>query len=160
MSLATELRDLEDLRARGTLSNDEFEQAKAQLLNSGPGSAGSSAVSGQICSIQENIWCSLMHLSQLLTFSMAGIVVPIVMWILSKDESELARRHGASMMNWLISSIIYAFVSLILVFVAIGIPMLVVLAILHIAFPLIAAVKAYEGKTWSYPLTIRFFPEH
>ena len=33
MSLATELRDLEDLRARGTLSNDEFEQAKAQLLS-------------------------------------------------------------------------------------------------------------------------------
>ncbi len=91
---------------------------------------------------------------------MAGIVVPIVMWILSKDESELARRHGASMMNWLISSIIYALVSLILVFVAIGIPMLVILAILHIAFPIIAAVKAHEGKMWSYPLTIRFFPEH
>ena len=51
-------------------------------------------------------------------------------------------------------------VSLILVFVAIGIPMLVILAILHIAFPIIAAVKAHEGKMWSYPLTIRFFPEH
>ena len=154
MSLANELSDLEDLRARGTLTNEEFEQAKAQLLTGGKSGVG------QICGMDENIWCTLMHLSQLLTFSMAGIVVPIVMWILSKDESEIARRHGAAMMNWLFSSIIYLLISLILVLAVIGIPMLFVLGIMHLAFPVMAAIKAYEGKTWSYPLTIRFFPEY
>lgn len=158
MTLANELRDLEDLRASGSLSDEEFEQAKAQLLNAGPANFGTKPV-GQVCGIGESTWCALMHLSQLLTFSMAGIVVPIVMWILSKDESEMARRQGATMMNWLLSSLIYAVVSFLLVFVVIGIPMLIVLGILQIVFPIIAAIKANEGTVWPYPMAIRFFPE-
>lgn len=158
MSLAYELRELEDLRARGTLSDAEFEQAKARLLNSEP-VYHAAQPDGLICGIGESNWCMLMHLSQLLTFSMAGIVVPIVMWILSKDESEAARRQGACMMNWLISSLIYAVLSVILIFVAIGIPLLIVLGILQIVFPIMAAIKAHEGQTWSYPLAIEFFQE-
>lgn len=159
MTLANELRDLEELRANGSLSEEEFQQAKAQLLNSGPEKYGKQAV-GQVCGIAENTWCVLMHLSQLLTFSMAGIVVPVVMWILSKDESEVARRQGAAMMNWLVSSLIYALISFLLVFVVIGIPMLIVLAVLQMVFPVVAAIKAQEGTVWSYPMAIRFFPEH
>ena len=163
MSLANELRDLEDLRMRGSLTDAEFEQAKSQLLNSGPDSpaflSGGAMADVRICGIAENTWSALMHLSQLLTFSMAGIVVPILMWILSKDESEVARQEGARMMNWLLSSMIYAAVSLVLCFVAVGIPMLIALAIMQIAFPIIAAIKAHDGTPWSYPFAIRFFPE-
>ena len=52
--------------------------------------------------------------------------------------------------------IIAALVSAVLVFVVIGIFLLVVVAILAIVFPIIAAVKANEGVNYRYPLTIRF----
>ena len=100
-----------------------------------------------------------MHLSPLASWSGIGIILPIVMWAISKDESDLARRHGARMMNWLISSVIYAGVGVVLSLVFIGIPILIVLAICGIAFPILAALKCNNNELWSYPMAIRFLDE-
>ena len=63
------------------------------------------------------------------------------------------------MMNWMISSLIYALVSTILIFFLIGIPMAIAVLVMSTIFPVIAAIKANEGQLWSYPLTIRFIYE-
>ena len=108
----------------------------------------------------EQTWCTLMHLPQLLLFAGGfGIAVPIIMGVLSKEDSDLARRHGNRMMNWLISSFIYLVISGLLVLVLLGIPLLIAVAILTVVFPVMAALKANEGQLWSYPLTIRFLQE-
>lgn len=158
MSLAYELRELEDLRATGSLSEEEFQQAKARILESGSRFTGGN-IPGQIFGFRENQWCALMHLSQLLTFSLAGIIVPIVMWVLSKDDSDVARRSGACMMNWLLSSLVYAAISLLLCFVVVGFGLLIALGILQIVFPILAALKANDGGVWAYPLRIEFISE-
>lgn len=36
---------------------------------------------------------------------------------------------------------------------------LLIASVLGIAVPIVAAIKATKGETWSYPLAIRFFPE-
>ena len=64
--------------------------------------------------------------------------------------------HGKNAANWLISAAIYAVVSVLLVFVVIGIPMLIALGAASIAFPIIAAIKANNGELWKYPLAITF----
>jgi uncharacterized Tic20 family protein len=58
--------------------------------------------------------------------------------------------------NWLISSLIYFVVSLVLTIVLIGILGLVALGIMSIVFPIIGGIKANNGELWEYPLTIKF----
>ncbi len=157
MSIPDEIERLNALRAEGALTEQEFQDAKQRVI-SGQTSSGLMG-GGRLYGVPENVWCTLMHLSKLITWSGVGIAAPIIMWIISKEESDLARRHGARMMNWLISSLIYAFIAGILCLVVIGIPLLVLLVVLTIAFPIIAAMKSSSGEVWSYPLTIRFLDE-
>lgn len=158
MEIAEQLEKLESLRASGSLSDVEFHAAKAKLLNSNP-QPPHKVNSGMVHGLEERTWCTLMHVSQLLVYSAIGIIVPIAMWILGKDKSDMVRRHGNRMMNWIISGFIYGCVAALLWFVVIGIPISFGLFIMSIAFPIIAAVKANNGETWSYPLAIRFLSE-
>ena len=56
------------------------------------------------------------------------------------------------MLSW----IIYAIISMLLVCVIIGIPLLLILAVLWVIFPIIGGLKANNGEVWPYPLSIRF----
>lgn len=107
--------------------------------------------------MKEPTYCMLMHLSQLLWFSGAGFIVPIIMWALNKDQSPMIDRNGRNILNFMISMGIYIAVSAVLVFVVIGFFILIALGVLSIVFPVIAAVKANNGEEWPYPLCIRFF---
>ena len=162
--ISDELERLQQLRNTGALTETEFAQAKQQVLNGGAFSGqpvadafATGGLSGKVCGMEPKIWNTLMHLSQLLTWTVLGIAVPIVMWLVSKDESRDANRHGLAILNWLLSSLIYAVISGILCLVFIGFPMLAVLFALNIIFPIYGAIQANSGKFWKYPLTIRFF---
>lgn len=162
MNIAGEIERLEELRRTGVLSDEEFQQAKEKALSGDADfvTETDSDKSYQVCGVQEQTWCMLMHLSQLLVYAGGfGLAVPIIMWVVSKDESDLARRHGARMMNWIISSFIYAIVAGLLCFVLVGIPLIIVLIILSVAFPIMGAMKANDGILWSYPMTICFIEE-
>jgi uncharacterized protein len=99
-----------------------------------------------------------LHLSQLanLVFFPIGIVAPILLWQLNKEKMPALDAHGKMVANWMISSTSYAIVSIILVFVLVGILLLIALAVVAVVFPIIGAVKANNGELWEYPLTIKF----
>ncbi len=99
-----------------------------------------------------------MHLSQLLNFVLppAGIIVPIVLWQVKKDEMPALDAHGKMITNWMISSLIYAAISFVLLFVLVGILGFIALAVMGLVFPIIGAIKANNGEFWEYPLTIKF----
>lgn len=99
-----------------------------------------------------------LHLSQLLNIVLppAGIVVPIILWQIKKDEMPALDAHGKMVVNWLISSLIYFVVSLVLTIVLIGILGLITLGIMSVVFPIIGGIKANNGEFWEYPLTIKF----
>lgn len=158
MNLAQQLEQLEQLRATGSLSNAEFQIAKDKLL-AGTAQPPYKISGGTIHGIQERTYCTLMHISQLLIYSAIGIVVPIMMWILGKDQSELVRRNGNRMMNWIISGFIYSVIAGLLCMVFIGFPLVFALAIMSFIFPIIAAIKSNDGQVWSYPLAIKFLAE-
>jgi len=104
-------------------------------------------------------WAMALHLSLLsgLIVPLAGLLVPVVIYVLKKDSLPGLVPHGHVVFNWIISALIYAVISLILVVVGIGVLLLAALAILSIIFPIIGGVKATEGEVWSYPLSIRIF---
>ena len=101
-------------------------------------------------------YCMLMHLSQFagLLVPLGGIVMPIVMWSTNKDDNELVDEHGKNVLNWVISSTIYIVISLILMFVLIGIFTLAAVSICSFIFTIIGAVKANNGEIYKYPLAI------
>jgi uncharacterized Tic20 family protein len=99
-----------------------------------------------------------LHLSQLLNIIIpfAGVIVPIVLWQVKKDEIPALDAHGKMVANWLISSLIYLAVSLVLTLVLIGILGFIAVGIMSVVFPIIGAIKANNGELWEYPLTIKF----
>jgi uncharacterized Tic20 family protein len=105
---------------------------------------------------QMGMW---LHLSQLagLIVPAAGLIIPIVLWQTQKEKMPALDAHGKMVTNWIISAIIYAVVSVVLIFVFfIGLIPLLGLSIASIVFPIIGAVKANNGELWEYPLTIKF----
>lgn len=105
-----------------------------------------------------NQFCMFMHLAQFagLIVPIANIVLPIVMWTTNKDKSELIDQHGKHILNWMISSFIYFFVSFILMFVIIGFLAIFAVAICSIIFTIMGAIKANNGEVYKYPLSITF----
>lgn len=109
--------------------------------------------------MEVNVYCMLLHLSQLAGFVIpgAGLVVPIVMWAVNKDEYPEVNLHGLIVLNWMLSALIYFVACLILMIVIIGVPLMFVLGLLGLVFAVVGAVKANEGRYWPYPLSIDFF---
>lgn len=101
-----------------------------------------------------------LHLSQLanLIVPPVGIILPIVLWQTNREKMPALDAHGKMITNWIISSIIYWAVSIILIFVFfIGLIPMFGLIIAGIVFPIIGALKANnDGELWEYPLTIKF----
>ncbi len=101
---------------------------------------------------------TLLHLSQLagLLLPYAGLVLPLVMWLTNRDDFPEVDRHGKMIVNWMISLTIYLVVAAILTLLIIGLPLLIVLALLALIFPIVGGIKAGNGELWHYPLTIEF----
>jgi len=99
-----------------------------------------------------------LHLSQLanVIFFPIGIVAPILLWQTRKEKIPALDAHGKMVVNWMISSTIYAVVSIVLCLILVGFLMLIALAIVGILFPIIGGIKANNGELWQYPLAIRF----
>lgn len=114
---------------------------------------GSGATAGS-----NNGYLVLMHLSQFANYIIpfAGFVAPIVLWLSKKDEDELIDRQGREITNWLIFELIALAVCGLLTFVIIGIPLLIVLGIVGIVFPIIGGVKGSNGEFYRYPMLFRF----
>ena len=106
--------------------------------------------------MNEKQWAMILHFSILTGFviPLAGLIAPIVIWQLKKTEIPALDAHGKVVVNWMISAAIYACVGLLLTLIVIGMPLLVVLGILFIVFPIIGGIKANNGELWKYPLSI------
>ncbi len=103
-------------------------------------------------------WAMFLHLSSLmgLALPLIGFISPVVIWQLKRDDFPELDVHGKNATNWLISATVYAIISAFLCILVIGIPLLIALGAVIVIFPLMAGIKANEGKVWRYPLTIEF----
>jgi uncharacterized protein len=159
MSIADEIEKLSKLKQSGAITEEEFLKAKTSLLKQNE-SIGEKLnyILGNISS-DENIWAMFMHFSLLCGFliPIAGLIVPIVMWQVKKDESDLIDKHGRIIVNWIITYIILVIAFGILCFIVIGIPLVGALFICGIVFPIIGGIKANNGEIWPYPFSIKFF---
>jgi hypothetical protein len=83
------------------------------------------------------------------------VLAPLIIWLIKKDESSFIDYHGREYFNFVISYFIYSVIAGILSIIIIGIFILWVLGIAYLIFSIIAAVKAYEGNEYKFPLIFR-----
>ena len=158
MSIPDEIQRLAQLRTDGVMTEEEFAEAKRKLLDQyegqQPAQPLTASLSSSFDSIHEKTWSICIHLGQFLPG--VGWAVPLVIWLIKKDQSAMIDEHGKNVLNWMISLLIYFFLCFSLVFVFIGFLLIPVLVVLCIVFPIIGAIKANEGTAWKYPLAITF----
>lgn len=108
---------------------------------------------------QTRQWAMMLHLSVFAAYiaPLAGIVVPVVIWQIKKDALPAIDAHGRVVVNWILSTLVYVLLGVVLTVVVIGIPLLLALGVATVAFPIIGAIKANDGVLWKYPLSIPFF---
>jgi uncharacterized Tic20 family protein len=107
------------------------------------------------------MWAMFCHLAGLAGFIvpviLSGIIAPLIVWQVKKDEHAFIDANGKEAVNFQISIGIYALVSALLIpLFCIGGVLLIAVAIVDLVFLLIAAIKANNGESYRYPLCIRF----
>lgn len=149
-----DLKILDELREKGSITEEEFQREKAKILSESNNSySGFSKKS--LFGLSENNYLMIMHLSQLAIwmFPIIGVIIPILMWTTNKDNNVAVDNHGKNILNFTISYAIYAVA---LTIIIIGIPLLPVLFVIYAVALIMATIKASNGEFWSYPLTIKF----
>ena len=177
MSVDDELEKLKKMRDDRTITDEQYERAKAKLLDKEPAPHDADEreeereerrprkrrrdrgeMTPEMEEKETRQWSMFLHLSLAVghAVAMGWIVGPIVIWQIKKDELPGIDVHGKNAVNWLLSYLLYLAISAVLCFVFIGFVLLPIVAVLGIVFPIIAAVKANEGRVWKYPLAIQF----
>lgn len=95
----------------------------------------------------------LCHLS---VFLGVAFLLPLIIYLTSRRQSPLTAAHAAETLNFHLSMILYAVISIPLMFLLIGFLILPVLAIMTVVCAILAAIRASDGGFYYYPLTIRF----
>ena len=99
----------------------------------------------------------LAHLSAFVAAYVAlGFLGPLVVMLVFGPRSAFVREHAVEALNFNLTWLIYAAVAVVLAIVLIGILILIALGIAYVVLVTIAAIRAYNGQYYRYPLTIRF----
>ena len=101
-------------------------------------------------------WAMFIHFSMLAgwVIPMAGLIVPIVLWQMKKDALPGIVPHAHVVLNWILSSLVYALICFVLMFVLIGFLGFIALGIVTVIFAIVGGIKANDGEVWEYPGTI------
>ncbi len=97
----------------------------------------------------DQLWIVFSHISLLLG---VGILLPLIVYLVKKDDSPRVSNHAKEALNFHISIIIY---SLACGITCVGIPLIPFIGIAAMVLSIIAAVKASDPVQYRYPLTLR-----
>ena len=106
---------------------------------------------------EERTWALASHIGCIVGAWIAlAFLVPLVIMLVKGNESGFVRSHAVESLNFQLSMLIYGFVSALLALVLVGFVLLAILAVMWLVLVVIATMRASEGRTYRYPLTIRF----
>lgn len=100
--------------------------------------------------------CHIIALVGLLGNGIGFLLGPLIVWLLRKEDHPFIDEQGKESVNFQITMIIIALVSLLLCLLFIGFLLLWAVGIIMVIFPIIGAMKANEGVHYRYPFCIRF----
>ena len=147
MNIYDDLEKLKGLLDNGAITQEEYEREKARIL----------AQQYQMkkdnntwdLGVDENTFVALIHASQFIS----AFIIPLIAWILLKNKSLILDAAGKNILNFEISFTLY---SAILLVTCVGSVLIPIPLVIMVIFIVIAMIKAGNGETWEYPLSIRF----
>ncbi len=85
-------------------------------------------------------------------------ILPLIVYLIKREESPLVAAHAKEVLNFHISLLIYSIcATLPLLFCfCLGVPIVLGLSVMAFICAIVAAIQASEGGFYFYPLTIRF----
>jgi uncharacterized Tic20 family protein len=97
------------------------------------------------------------HLSTFagLVMPFGSVIGPLAVWLTRRDRDPFIDQAGREALNFGISIAIYGSVVLVAALMLVGIPVLIVGVIAWVVLASLAAVKASQGQSYRYPLTMR-----
>jgi uncharacterized Tic20 family protein len=113
----------------------------------------------QIAQKVDNQLLMITHLSQLLSYitGFGGFVVPLILWLTKKDEVAGMDEHGKSILNFQITMLLLACISIPFIFAfGLGILSLIFVGVVSFVLPIVNAVKASNGESPSLFCTYPF----
>lgn len=84
-----------------------------------------------------------------------GIIAPLVIYLVKKNESSFVAFHARESLNFQITVILMYIVSAILMIILVGVLLIWVVGIVNIVLVIIATIRASEGRFYRYPLSLR-----
>lgn len=101
------LEELNRLRQSGALTEEEFEREKQKVMNEDTVTTPVADVTLPL-GLTESAYLALM--SFLILIPYLGWLVPIILWIIGKEQSKLVNHQGKYILNWYISWFIFSFI--------------------------------------------------
>jgi uncharacterized Tic20 family protein len=106
---------------------------------------------------EERQWAMFAHIG---TFSsmfvpLGNIIAPVVIWQMNKHESEFVVEQARESLNFQITLMIYAVISILLCFIIIGFFLIFALVIFGLIMVIVGGIRANEGEDFRYPMCIR-----
>ena len=97
------------------------------------------------------------HLSTFagLVVPFGSVIGPLAVWLTRRDRDPFIDQAGREALNFGISIAIYGAVVLVAALMLVGIPFLIVGVVAWVVLASLAAVKASQGHSYRYPLTMR-----
>lgn len=111
-----------------------------------------------------NMFCHLSALTGYIGVPFGNLLGPLLVWQIQKHEIPSVEIHGKAALNFQLTVIIAVLVgsasAYLLSFFCIGfllVPVIGVIVLCGLIFPIIAGVKANDGRDFKYPCSIEFF---
>ena len=105
---------------------------------------------------EERTWAWISHAGCFVGAWIAmAFLVPLVIMLVKGGTSPFVRRHAVESLNFQITVLIYAAISIVLAFVVVGFFLLAALGVFYVVVVILATVRAANGQEFRYPLTLR-----
>ena len=105
------------------------------------------------------MWAMLLHLGGALgglsvSFGIPGgnFIIPLVIWLVKKDESPFIHDQGKEAINFQLCVLI---LSILCIFTCIGAILIFPIALFALVVGIVAAIKASDGIAFRYPVNFR-----
>ena len=108
--------------------------------------------------ISDKQWALIAHLGTLAGYiiPLGNIIVPLVVYVSKKDESEYIGEHARESLNFQITFTLLIIAAVITIVLMVGILFLIVLPIVNLIFIILAALAIDKGEFYRYQLAIKY----
>ena len=82
-------------------------------------------------------------------------LIPLIIFLLIDDQE--VKKTAVQAVLFQIAMGVLVFISFLLIFIVIGIPMIIVFGIMWVVVPILAIIKTLKGEDYNYPIVGSFY---